>query len=132
MNKLFAILPAVCLLFPWPVWAGQTGTAAPDQVHSALRAIASGTPADEAAKSLDAPSRRLLDDWLTRNAQCLHNVKLSPLKDLPWGTSTLHPVTASEPSRLYLLVFDWHASGNLITYGLTGPVRRAYLLCKPG
>ena len=133
MNKLMAILPVVCLLFLRPVWAGsgQAGTSTPDKIHTALRAIATGTPAEEAADSLDAPSRRLLDNWLTQNAQCLNNVKPSPLKDLPWGTSTLRPATASDPARLHLLVFDWHASGKLIAYGLTGPVRRAYLLSKP-
>ena len=36
------------------------------------------------------------------------------------GLTALRPGADSAPSLLYLYVFDWHASGKLIVYGLAG------------
>jgi hypothetical protein len=79
----------------------------------------------------DADERaRLLRQWALVNGQSVTHVTPGPLTDLPWGYCThgLKPVGKSTDSLVYLHVFDWHASGKLVAYGLANDVTRAYFL----
>lgn len=51
----------------------------------------------------------------------------SGLEAQPWGTTSLRPAGNGMPARIFLHVTDWHVSGKLTVYGLTGGVRKAYL-----
>jgi len=101
------------------------------QVADAVRARARAASRDEGEPEVrwtDAAQRREFDKWLARNRASVEGVKPGPLVDQPWGASTLRPGAAGDPGRLYLHVFDWHASGKLTVYGLAGGAKRAYLL----
>jgi hypothetical protein len=72
-----------------------------------------------------------LRKWLKDNAAAYEDVHPGGLGEQPWGLSALRPGGRGKPSLMYLYVFDWHASGKLTVYGLTGGVARAYLLAEP-
>jgi hypothetical protein len=65
------------------------------------------------------------------NGDSVRGVRPAPLPEQPWGFCTCRPAADAQPPRLYLHVFDWHASGRVIVYGLVGGVARAYLLSDP-
>lgn len=71
--------------------------------------------------------------WLAANQEAVNGTQPSKLAAMPWGLTRYHPAAKeNEPSKLYLLVADWHASGNVIVYGLNAAnVKRAYLLASP-
>jgi hypothetical protein len=108
-------------------------------------APAFGQAEDPARSSLQALIREKLDPaapkvgfmpdkgiaWLEANKQTLVGIRPSGLGEQPWGMTALRPGAAGKPSLLYLYVFDWHVSGRLIVYGLTGGVGRAYVLSDP-
>jgi hypothetical protein len=105
-------------------------------------APASGQADDPARRSLQALIREKLDptapkvgdlpgktiQWLEANKQTLVGIRPSALGEQPWGMTALRPGAEGKPALLYLYVFDWHVSGKLIVYGLTGGVGRAYVL----
>src|SRR5438874_2290445 len=49
----------------------------------------------------------------------------------PWELISRRPAGGGAPDTLYLHVFDWHASGKVVVYGLATDVKRAYLLADP-
>jgi hypothetical protein len=67
------------------------------------------------------------DAWLEQHRPALIGVKPAPLAEQPWGLAATRPGGEGNPTLTYLYVFDWHASGKMIIYGLTGGVRKAYL-----
>ena len=70
--------------------------------------------------------------WVETNRPALRGVRRSgALRPQPWGLSALGPADPGKPHPIYLYVVDWHASGKLIVYGLTGGVKKAYLLSDP-
>lgn len=100
-----------------------------DVSRAQLRAIVrdaatSGRPGNSPLPRGVAPG---VEKWLKTNAESIESVGAGPLKEMPWGYSTYRPARDG-PARLYLHVFDWHASGKVIAYGLAGGVKRAYLL----
>ena len=103
-----------------------TAAPAPDADRMALRDIISASIAGRPfpTGTLGEPLRR----WVDANPGALDGVRPGGLGEQPWGLSALHPGGDGQPSLLYLYVFDWHASGQLVVYGLTGGVRRACLL----
>jgi alpha-L-fucosidase len=109
------------------------GGAARNAGRDSIRAIASSAagatsrPADPEPGAVPAEVVR----WLAANRESVRDVAPGPLKDLPWGVCTSRPAAGDAPSRLYLHVFDWHASGSVIAYGLAGGVKRAYLMADP-
>jgi hypothetical protein len=114
---------------------------------TALRAFAQDAPAADERASLQAllaesvehhhaaqllrsasePLRR----WTVANAAALDGLTTSSLGAQPWGRSAFRERTADAPARVYLYVFDWHVSGSLVVYGLTGGMTKAYLLADP-
>jgi hypothetical protein len=64
--------------------------------------------------------------WAKANREALQRVTRGGLGKQPWG-----PSAGDGGGRVFLYVFDWHASGKLVVYGLTGGVRKAYLLGDP-
>lgn len=72
-----------------------------------------------------------LRPWVDANSETYAGASPSGLEKQPWGTTALRPADAGEPTRIYLHVFDWHVSGKLTVYGLTGGVNKAYLRADP-
>jgi hypothetical protein len=109
--------------------------AADDADRRALRDyVAAVTSRKDAAEKIDLPdgSSDAVRRWVEANPLALHGVRRGGgLRDQPWGLSGLKPAPSGEPTCIYLYVFDWHASGKLIVYGLTGGVGKAYLLSDP-
>jgi alpha-L-fucosidase len=129
---ILAGLSSTGIVFAAP--ATQPGAAAPEtSARDAIRAMArsaagaTSRPADPDAGAMQSG----VDRWLAANGDSVHGVAPGPLKDLPWGVCTSRPSAGAAPVRLYLHVFDWHASGQAIAYGLAGGVKRAYLLGDP-
>jgi hypothetical protein len=71
------------------------------------------------------------DDWWKTNSESVIDIGGNPLPGQPWGQITSKPARGDHPRRLYLHLFDWHASGQAVVYGLDAEVRRAYLLADP-
>ena len=98
--------------------------------RAALRAVigASFEQSGSPAKPVPAHVSEMVKDWLRLNSPGRGLVH-STLGEQPWGLSGMPQ--AQEPggaSVVLLYVFDWHVSGKLVVYGLTGGVRKAYLL----
>src|SRR4051794_30446852 len=104
-------------------------TAVRDAIRAMARSAAGATsrPADP----VPGAAQPAIDRWLAANGDGVRGVAPGPLKDLPWGVCTARPAAGDAPARLYLHVFDWHASSKVIAYGLAGGVKRAYLLADP-
>jgi len=82
----------------------------------------------------DAPKVGYLPDaaslWLKRHGDVVRGIKFAPLADQPWGMAAIQ-TREGAPPPIYLFVFDWHASGKVVVYGLTGGVQKAYLFTDP-
>ena len=92
------------------------------------------TSRKDAAEKVELPAGTsdTVRKWVETNPQALRGVRpSSALRPQPWGISALGPADAGAVHPIYLYVFDWHASGKLIVYGLTGGVKKAYLLSDP-
>src|SRR5690242_2056203 len=107
--------------------------AARDSSREAIRAIArtAAGATSRPAESDPASVAHAVTQWVTANHESVRDVAPGPLKDLPWGVCTSRPAAGDAPAKLYLHVFDWHASGDVIAYGLAGGVKRAYLVSDP-
>lgn len=68
--------------------------------------------------------------WLNVSRESVVGVLPSPLPEQPWGQITSGKSDGGT-TKLYLHVFTWHASGDVIAYGLASDVKRAYLLASP-
>jgi hypothetical protein len=71
------------------------------------------------------------DDWWKVNVESVIEIGGNPLPDQPWGQITTKPPRADHGPLLYLHLFDWHASGQVVVYGLGTDVKRAWLLADP-
>lgn len=70
--------------------------------------------------------------WARANREALADIgRVDGLGEQPWGPAAIDRrdgAAAGVPTRIYLYVFDWHASGQLVVYGLAGGAGKAYLL----
>src|SRR3954467_15537835 len=66
-----------------------------------------------------------IQSWLDAHRDALEGVRPSGLDEQPWGLSALRPGLDGTPPLMFLYVLDWHASGRLVVYGLTGGVKGA-------
>ena len=99
-----------------------------EQVRALVQAAATGKPA--AIPAAGATRDPAVERWLRANGEGVRDVKPSRLPYQPWGFCTYRPAADGE-EKLYLHVFDWHASGKVIVYGLGGGVTRAWVLADP-
>ena len=81
--------------------------------------------------SLPADVISSIEAWIAANRPALNDLKPTALVEQPWGLTAMRSGGNDRPSLLYLYVFDWHVSGTLPIYGMTGRVKRAYLLNDP-
>lgn len=76
-------------------------------------------------------------DWLKANGESVtatreRGLAGSPASaEQPWGLVSRRPAGGGAADTLYLHVFDWHAGGKVVVYGLAADVKRAYLLADP-
>src|SRR4051812_35816606 len=68
-----------------------------------------------------------IQSWLDAHRDALEGVQPSGLDEQPWGLSAVRPGLDGNPPLMFLYVLDWHASGRLVVYGLTGGFKRASL-----
>jgi hypothetical protein len=98
----------------------------PDVGETAEQVLKLGASPDAPQPMKDAAA------WIKANHESFINVYKAPLTATPWGSATLRPAAGDAAAKLYLHVFNWHASGKLIVYGLEAQsVKRAYLLRDP-
>jgi alpha-L-fucosidase len=70
--------------------------------------------------------------WMKTNGAAIHGTTAGPFPKAPdWGRCTSRTLPNGN-TRLYLHVFDWPASGELVVSGLTNEPLKAELLAKPG
>ncbi len=67
--------------------------------------------------------------WMKTNGEAISGTTASVFDALPFGRCTVR--TAAGTSRLYLHVFDWPTTGELVLPGLGSPAKRAFLLAAP-
>ncbi|MBL8064524.1 MAG: alpha-L-fucosidase [Chthonomonadaceae bacterium] len=63
-----------------------------------------------------------IGDWMAVNGESIYGTSPSSFKSLPWGRST------TKGNRIYLQIFDWPASGELVVPGLGNSVKKVKLL----
>jgi hypothetical protein len=121
-----AILALCTLAAAPPDDAGRQQEADRDALRRLIRDATTRATTPEARSA--SPTLR---QWLDAHRGALSNLRPSPLAEQPWGLAALRPRTDDSPAALHLFVFDWHKSGDLVVYGLTGGVRHAYLASDP-
>lgn len=67
---------------------------------------------------------RGIGDWMKVNGESIYGSSASPIGTPAWGRCTVNLNT----NRLYLHVFEWPSSGELIVPGLRNKVNKAFLL----
>ena len=72
-------------------------------------------------------SMRAIGAWLKSNGEAIYATQASPFEKLDWGRCTQKKLGA-HATRLYLHVFDWPASGQLVLPGLANKPIKAFLL----
>ena len=134
--KLPAWALAATTLFAAAASAAGPDAAARDFIRDRLVGPAAG--ATTRPHGPDGPERSdgkevqaAIEKWTAVNGESVRVVGAGPLKDLPWGACTCRLGNDGKPELLYLHVFDWHNSGEVIAYGLGADVKRAYLLADP-
>tara|TARA_B110000208_G_scaffold170579_1_gene212251 strand:+ start:64153 stop:66012 length:1860 start_codon:yes stop_codon:yes gene_type:complete len=65
--------------------------------------------------------------WTKIHKEAIFNTEVNPFKKLPWGYSSVRTTT----KQLYLHVFDWPKSGELIIPGLQNKIKDSYHLSDP-
>lgn len=90
---------------------------------------------DAVARVTDSAERAALDKWLAANRVSLEGTSPGALdeqdlleQDVSWGEVMYRPGDGVRNSEMYLHVFDWHATGEVIVYGLRTEPAKAYLL----
>lgn len=79
---------------------------------------------------IDPVSLGLLDGigkWMRRNSESIYDSSASPIGIPPWGRCTAN----RNINKLYLHVFEWPSSGELIVPGLRNKVKTVYLVADP-
>jgi len=77
---------------------------------------------------IPAESTRILQEvgkWMDKYGQSIYGTTHSPIGPLPWGRCT------AKAGKLYLHVFDWPASEELVVPKIHKKVRKVYLLADP-
>lgn len=69
-----------------------------------------------------------MGDWLRVNGESVYDTRPGPLQGLEWCRTT---VSATDPSTLYVHIFDWPHDGLIRLAGLPRPAAGAYLLADP-
>jgi len=82
-----------------------------------------GTFPEEAVERLEG-----IGKWMDVNYDSIYNTTASPFRKLPWGRCTQKRFWNS--TRLYLHVFDWPATGQLLVPGLLNQTAQARLLAN--
>jgi alpha-L-fucosidase len=67
--------------------------------------------------------------WMKVNGESIYGTHASPFSQLPWGRCTQK--TGAAGTILYLHVFDWPASGQLILPGVLNEQLKSFLLADP-
>ena len=67
--------------------------------------------------------------WMDVNGEAIHGTIGSPFSSLPWGRATQK--LYDDSTTLYLHVFDWPSSGELVIGGLAGHILGARVLGVP-
>lgn len=80
-----------------------------------------GTLLPQATERLEA-----IGQWMETNSESIYGTSASPLGKFEWGRCTAR--STKEETTLYLHVFDWPESGELLVPGLAGAVKQATLL----
>lgn len=69
---------------------------------------------------------REIGKWMKVNSAAIYGTQASPFKYLEWGRCTQQPIEGG--TRLYLHVFDWPETGELVVPGIYNQAKSAYLL----
>jgi alpha-L-fucosidase len=80
-----------------------------------------GTIPAEAVSTLRAVGR-----WMDKYSESIYGTSASPIGLPEWGRCT------AKGNKLYLHVFDWPNTGELVVREIEGKVKRAYMLADPG
>ena len=80
-----------------------------------------GTLLPQAVERLKA-----VGQWMASNGESIYGTSASPLGKFDWGRCTAK--STKDETTLYLHVFDWPESGELLVPGLAGNVKQATLL----
>jgi alpha-L-fucosidase len=84
-----------------------------------------GPMADGTVPAVSVATLQRLGDWMKANGESIYGTIASPLREQPWGRSTVNG------NRVYLHVFSWPADGKLRVPGLKNSVHDAYALTAP-
>lgn len=103
--------------------------------RTALRTLVAGAldrDAPRGAIGTPAGASPAVSRWLTSHAEALGTARNSNvLPAQPWGLVGQSPAAGEARRALHLFVFDWHASGRLVVYGLVGGHGKAFLFGDP-
>lgn len=73
--------------------------------------------------------------WMKVNGEAIYGTSASVFDALPFGRCTVRTASAfswwREKSRIYLHVFDWPETREIVLPGLASPTKRAFLLSAP-
>jgi len=72
---------------------------------------------------------RAIGNWMKVNDESIYGTQASPFKYLEWGCCTQQPIEGG--TRLFLHVFDWPETGELIIPGIYNQANITYLLSDP-
>jgi alpha-L-fucosidase len=86
-----------------------------------------GPKGDGSIPDQSVQSLRAIGDWMKTNGEAIYSTTASPFAKLDWGRCTQKKL-ADGTTRLYLHVFDWPQSGELLVPGLTEQPAKAFLL----
>lgn len=64
-------------------------------------------------------------EWLQTNGDAVYGTAPGPIQGLEWCRST------AKGHKVYLHIFDWPTGGEILLPGLSGMLRKAYLLADP-
>ncbi len=69
---------------------------------------------------------KAIGNWMKVNSEAIYGTQASPFKHLEWGRCTQQPI--EDGTRLFLHVFDWPETGELVVPGIYNQAKAAYLL----
>ncbi len=69
---------------------------------------------------------KAIGQWMKVNGSAIYATQSSPFRYLEWGRCTQQPIEGG--TRLFLHVFDWPKTGELVVPGIYNAAKNAYLL----